>query len=248
MRCQPLDEEPGALLHRHLARPASRWSERLSVSSRRGALHVGALDDVRCLAFTTDDGRVHEIAFSSTRRGAQRRVIAALDEATYDLGIGTPHVDLLVRLAPGDAATGAALREALGAGLARPRPSRRRHRPRQSDAHPGVGRGPARGPSADPAARWPLAGRAAHPSAARPSRAGTGAAARPGAAGRAVLRAQPRCGGGRSVDHPGRAAALRRDERLFPSGAFAPVPHATLRLPGRRAVRLDAVAGAKGNG
>lgn len=139
MICQPLAEDPRAVARRHLAEAAHGWSvgtwgaigefqydpdepdlvidlDSLSVSTRRGALHIGDLSGATAFAFTGDDGRLHEIAFCSPREGAGRTAIAAVGDFTFDLGIGAPHVDMLVRLAPGDQTT----REAIDAGLGRP--------------------------------------------------------------------------------------------------------------------------------
>jgi hypothetical protein len=137
MECRPLAEDPRAIARRHLAEPANGWSvgtwgaigefqydadepglivdlERLAVSSRRGALQIGPLDDVQCLAILEGSGRIAEIAFCSRRLASGRQIVRELDETTFDLGLGAPHIDVLVRLRPDDAATRAALRQGAG--------------------------------------------------------------------------------------------------------------------------------------
>lgn len=136
MNCVELSEAPRDLVRRHLLDAANGWSvgtwgaigefqydegesglivdpDRLSVSSRRGALRVGDLSGVTPFALVDDCGCTREIAFCSARLGSGRTVIHALDERTYDLGIGAPHIDMLVRLAPDDEET----RQALAAGV-----------------------------------------------------------------------------------------------------------------------------------
>ena len=66
------------------------------------------------------DPKAREIAFCSSRHGAQRTTIHELDETTFDLGIGAPHVDMMVRLRLDDAATRTALREGVGQPLLAP--------------------------------------------------------------------------------------------------------------------------------
>jgi uncharacterized protein DUF6925 len=137
MKCLPLSEDPSRIARRHLAEPANGWSvgtwgaigefqydageaglavdlERLAVESRRGALQIESLHEARCLAIVEESGDVREIAFCSTRRGSSRTAIRQLDEFTFDLGIGAPHIDVLVRLSPDDRATHKALSEAEG--------------------------------------------------------------------------------------------------------------------------------------
>ncbi len=137
MKCLPLDEDPRALVRRHLADASNGWSvgtwgaigefqydpdepglavdlEALVVCSARGALQIGALDDARVFALVNDAGRTSEIAFCSPRRGASRTTIAEIDDTTFDLGIGAPHIDMLVRVPRDDAATLAALRAGIG--------------------------------------------------------------------------------------------------------------------------------------
>jgi len=139
MKCIALSEEPRELVRRHLAEAANGWSvgtwgaigefqydegepdlvvdaEALSVSSRRGALRVGDLADVTAFALIDDNGRTREIAFCSARPASGRSVIHAVDAVTFDLGIGVPHIDMLVRLREDDAET----RHALDAGVGKP--------------------------------------------------------------------------------------------------------------------------------
>ena len=49
--------------------------------------------------------------------GARRHAVHQLDDLTFDLGIGAPHIDLLVRLQRGDSATGMALGQSVGRAL-----------------------------------------------------------------------------------------------------------------------------------
>lgn len=137
MKCLPLDEDPHALVRRHLGEARNGWSvgtwgaigefqydlgepdlavdlERLSVRSARGALFIGDLDGVVAYALTNEAGRTSEIAFCSPRRGASRTTVAPIDETTFDLGIGAPHIDMLVRVRRDDDATLAALRAGAG--------------------------------------------------------------------------------------------------------------------------------------
>lgn len=139
MNCVALSEAPRDLVRRHLIDAANGWSvgtwgaigefqydegepdlvvdaDGLSVSSRRGALRVGDLSGVTPFALVDDNGRTREIAFCTARTASGRTMIHAVDEVTFDLGIGVPHIDMLVRLAPDDQET----RRALRAGLGRP--------------------------------------------------------------------------------------------------------------------------------
>lgn len=139
MNCVELSEAPRDLVRRHLADAANGWSvgtwgaigefqydegepglvvdaENLSVSSRRGALRVGDLAEVKPFALVDEKGHTREIAFCSARPASGRKVIHALDAVTFDLGIGVPHIDMLVRLREDDAET----RRALEAGIGRP--------------------------------------------------------------------------------------------------------------------------------
>lgn len=137
MKCLPLTEDPREIARRHLAEAANGWSvgtwgaigefqydagepdlvvdlAALSVSSARGALHIGELGQADTFALIDDAGRTREIAFCSPNHGARRTTIHQLDETMFDLGVGAPHVDMMVRLRPGDAATRLALREGVG--------------------------------------------------------------------------------------------------------------------------------------
>jgi hypothetical protein len=143
MRCVALTEDPHAIARRHLAQAANGWSvgawgaigefqydadepglavdlEALAVTSRRGALHIGDLRAAQPFALLDETGRTREIAFCSSRPGSQRTTIHELDEDTFDLGIGAPHIDMMVRLSGDDAATRAALRESAGRPLLAP--------------------------------------------------------------------------------------------------------------------------------
>jgi hypothetical protein len=143
MKCVPLTEDPRELARRHLAEAANGWSvgawgaigefqydadepglvvdlDALAVTTLRGALHIGELGEAEPFALVDDNGRTREIAFCSSRPGAQRTTIQQLDETTFDLGIGAPHIDMMVRLRADDAATRAALRESAGLALLSP--------------------------------------------------------------------------------------------------------------------------------
>jgi uncharacterized protein DUF6925 len=134
---KPLTEDPHRIVRRHLAEPANGWSvgtwgamgefqydadepgliadlERLSVESPRGALRIASLEDAQCLAIVDASGGLAEIAFCSSRRRSGRTAIQQLDELTFDLGLGAPHIDVLVRLSPDDTVTRKALGEAEG--------------------------------------------------------------------------------------------------------------------------------------
>jgi hypothetical protein len=143
LRCVPLDEDPRAIVRRHLARPRNGWSvgtygaigefeyvadepglevdlEALSVRTERGALAIVAFDDVQPFGLVDESGRTREIAFCSPHLGAQRTVIEALDELTFDVGVGAKHIDMLVRVRPDDAETASVLRAATGQSLFAP--------------------------------------------------------------------------------------------------------------------------------
>jgi hypothetical protein len=139
MECVPLQDAADDLVRRHLADPANGWSvgtwgaiaefqydagelglavdrAGLGVSSRRGSLRIRDLQGASIFALVGDDGRTREIAFCSPRRCAGRSVVTPLSDTVFDLGIGAPHVDMLVRVAAGDGAT----LQALQAGIGRP--------------------------------------------------------------------------------------------------------------------------------
>ncbi len=143
MKCVPIAEDPKQVTRRHLADAANGWSvggwgaigefqydpdepglsvdlEALSAASPRGALHIGELNGAALFALVDDSGRTREIAFCSPRGGAGRTTIHELDEAIFDLGIGAPHIDMMVRLRGDDAATRAALRAGAGRPLLEP--------------------------------------------------------------------------------------------------------------------------------
>jgi hypothetical protein len=143
LRCVSIDEAPEALIRRHLAEPRTGWSvgtygaigefeydaeepdlvldlDALTVSTRRGALQILSLKDVHPIALLDNTGRKREIAFCTTRSGAQRTTITPLDEHTFDIGIGAPHVDMLVRLRPDDGVARTALRASSGLSLFAP--------------------------------------------------------------------------------------------------------------------------------
>lgn len=143
LRCVPLDEAAEALIRRHLADPCNSWSvgtygaigefeydaeepglvldlDALCVRTRRGVLQIVSLEDVHPIALLDDTGRQREVAFCTTRTGAQRTTVTPIDERTFDIGIGAPHIDMLVRVRPDDVDTGAALRASAGLSLFAP--------------------------------------------------------------------------------------------------------------------------------
>ncbi len=143
MKCTALPDAAAELVRRHLAEAANGWSvgtwgaigefqydadepglavdlAALSVSSPRGALHVGDLTGATPFALIDDHGHTREVAFCSAASGRARETIAQLDDRTFDLGIGAPHVSMQVRLAEGDGETLAALREGLGRAILEP--------------------------------------------------------------------------------------------------------------------------------
>jgi len=144
MKCVRLDEEdPRDIARRHLAEAANGWSvgtwgaigefqydpdepdlsvelEALSVTTRRGALYIGPLTNAVLFALIDDSGRTREIAFCSPHKCARRTTIHELDDTTFDLGIGAPHIDMMVRLRADDAASRTALRGGVGHPLLAP--------------------------------------------------------------------------------------------------------------------------------
>ncbi len=142
-RCRPLDEDPRSIVRRYLARPRHGWSvgtygaigefqydadekdveidlDALSVRTARGALAILSLADVQPFALVDERGRTREIAFCSPHLGAQRTTITALDDRTFDVGVGAPHVDMLVRVEADDAETRSSLHAAVGQSLFSP--------------------------------------------------------------------------------------------------------------------------------
>lgn len=140
LRCVALTEEPRAIVRRYLADPQSRWSvgtygamgefdyepaearltldlEQLSVSTLRGSLAIADLAGVQAFALIDTRERVREVAFCTTRTGACRAAITALDALTYDLGVAAPHIDVLVRVKAGDTAIAVVLGAAQGQSL-----------------------------------------------------------------------------------------------------------------------------------
>lgn len=143
MNCEEIAGDPRDIVRRHLAEPANGWSvgtwgaigefqyddgepglsvdlEALSVITERGTLQIGDPAGARAFRMVDERGRTREIAFCSPRQGSRRTAIQQLDDTVFDLGIGAPHVDLLVRLKPGDSPTLAALREGVGRPLLAP--------------------------------------------------------------------------------------------------------------------------------
>jgi len=129
MKCVPLTEGPREVARRHLADAGNGWSigtwgaigefqydadepglvldlATLSVTSLRGALHIGDLADAKLFALVDEAGRTREIAFCSPRPAARRTTIHELDE--------------MVRLRADDAEARAALREGRGRPLLAP--------------------------------------------------------------------------------------------------------------------------------
>jgi hypothetical protein len=132
-----LEDNPAELVRRYLADPLTGWSvgtygaiaefqydsgepglqldlEAMAVRTGRGALAIVSLESVQAFGLADDTGRLREIAFCSERRGAQRTTVTELGPLTFDVGVAAPHVDMLVRLRPDDAATAAALRAGVG--------------------------------------------------------------------------------------------------------------------------------------
>jgi hypothetical protein len=138
-----VEENAEAIVRRHLAEPGHGWSvgtygalgefeydanepglaldlDGLSVQTPRGALTIRDIADAPVFAFVDDEGTVREFAFCTARRGAARDRVTALDDITFDVGLGAPHIDMLVRVRDGDNETAAALRAAVGMPLLAP--------------------------------------------------------------------------------------------------------------------------------
>ena len=134
--CRPIEEAPLDIVRRYLTVPRSGWSigiygaigefsyasdepdlvvdlDRLAVRTRRGSLSISSVDQVEPLAIIDEAGRIREITFCTRVTAGERATITALDECTFDVGIGAPHVDMLVRLRPDDVETAAVLRASL---------------------------------------------------------------------------------------------------------------------------------------
>ena len=143
LRCSPLNDDPAEIVRRHLADPLTGWSvgtygaigefqyepgepglqidlEAMAVQTERGALAIVSLDDVHLFGLADDTGRLREIAFCSERHGAQRSTVTELGPVIFDVGVAAPHIDMLVRLRPDDAATAGALRAGAGRPLLAP--------------------------------------------------------------------------------------------------------------------------------
>jgi hypothetical protein len=141
--CRRLDDDPAALVRRHLAEPAHHWSvgaygaigefdyeagepgltvdlDRLSVRTRRGSLEVHGIAHAQPFALVDETGRVCEIAFCSSHPGAQRECVTAVAERTFDVGVGAPNIDMMVRLSAEDAETLRLLASAVGRPLLSP--------------------------------------------------------------------------------------------------------------------------------
>ncbi len=140
LRCERLDDSPAEIIRHHLVDPRHGWSigtygalgeftydhdepdlavdlTALTVRSRRGALTIVSLEGVQPVALIDETGCTREIAFCTARTQAQRTLITSLGDNVFDVGVGAPHIDLLVRLAPGDAETAAALQASIGRSL-----------------------------------------------------------------------------------------------------------------------------------
>ncbi|HTE34995.1 MAG TPA: hypothetical protein VK630_00500 [Reyranella sp.] len=137
LRCSLLEDNPAELVRHYLADPLTGWSvgtygaiaefqydpdepglqldlEAMAVRTDRGSLAIISLEGVQPFGLTDDTGRLREIALCSERRGAQRAIVTDLGHLTFDVGIAVPHIDMLVRLRPGDAGTAAALHAGVG--------------------------------------------------------------------------------------------------------------------------------------
>ena len=173
MECVALTEDPRAIARRHLADAAHGWSvgtwgaigefqydagepclavdlDRLAVTSLRGALHIGDLSGAQPFALVDDAGQTREIAFCSSRAGAQRTTIHQLDERhlrSRHRRAAHRHAGKAPRRRCSDPCRLAGKHRASLAGAGQP--GRPRHRPVEPDAHFRLGAGAARSPSAD---------------------------------------------------------------------------------------------------
>ena len=143
LTCRPLDDDPAVLVRRHLAEPVHRWSvgtygaigefeydadepwlaidlDALAVRTARGSLEAHGIAGAQPFALVDETGRTREIAFCSPRTGAQRDRIALVGERTFDVGLGAPHIDMLVRIPVGDDDTERLLASAVGRPLMAP--------------------------------------------------------------------------------------------------------------------------------
>jgi len=135
--CRPLDEAPRAIVRRALAEAANGWSvgcygaigefqydegepgleidlDALHARSPRGSLQIGDIDRAQAFAIHDADDRLREIAFCTPLPGGRREQVTEVAPLTFDIGVGAPQIDMMVRLAPDDAATLAALAAGLG--------------------------------------------------------------------------------------------------------------------------------------
>jgi hypothetical protein len=137
LTCRPIDEDPAALVRRHLAEPVHHWSvgaygaigefnydagepglsidlDALWVRTARGALAAHGIAHAQPFAVVDETGRIREIAFCSPRPGSRHDRITSAGERTYDVGIGFPHIDMLVRIPADDDETDRLMAGAVG--------------------------------------------------------------------------------------------------------------------------------------